>query len=124
MILVDTRVVMDDLRTGDAVLLAIFQPHHAAICGTTRAEVLNGARSPTDRQQLLAALNTFGQVPIPDTLWDTIGDNLANLRSRGVTLPFADVVIATVAIENDLELWTRDTQFARVQAVFSCLTLF
>ena len=39
MILVDTSVVIDYLRSADATLLALFQAHDAAICGVTRAEV-------------------------------------------------------------------------------------
>lgn len=57
-------------------------------------------------------------------MWDRVGDHLAALRSAGVTVPFADVVIATLAIENDIELWTRDRQFAIIQRVLPALRLF
>src|SRR5436190_22301632 len=100
MILVDTSVVIDYLRSGDARLLALFAAHTAAICGITRAEVLHGTRNPAHRPRLVAALNSFTQLPIPDASWDEVGDNLAALRAAGVTVPFMDVVIATVAIAN------------------------
>jgi predicted nucleic acid-binding protein len=63
-------------------------------------------------------------VPIPDSLWDDVGDNLAALRAAGVTVPFPDVVIATVAIANDIELWTHDNQFTMIQRVLPRLRLF
>jgi predicted nucleic acid-binding protein len=61
MILLDTSVVIDYLRTADARMLAVFQAEDAAICGVTRAEVLHGARDPAHRAQLIAALDAFGQ---------------------------------------------------------------
>ena len=66
----------------------------------------------------------FQLVSIPDALWDVVGDNLAALRSNGITVPFADVIIATVAIANDIELWTRDKQFQFIQSVLPQLRLF
>lgn len=124
MILTDTSVVIDYLRTGDPRLQQIFVNYDAAICGVTRAEVLHGARDPAQLQQLIAGLNVFRQLPIPDSLWDKIGQNLAILRAAGLTIPFVDVVLATVAIENDIELWTRDAHFANIQSVLSALKLF
>jgi predicted nucleic acid-binding protein len=124
MILTDTSVVIDFVRTSDARLARIISTYQAAVCGVTRAEVLNGARDPAHRQQLLLKLASFALVPIPDTAWDVVGDNLALLRRGGVTIPFPDAVIATVAIINDLELWTHDLQFQHIQRVLPALRLF
>ena len=52
-------------------------------------------------------LATFQFVPMPDVLWITVGDNLAALRFYGVTVPFADAVIATLGIENGIEIRAR-----------------
>jgi predicted nucleic acid-binding protein len=46
MTLVDTSVVLDFLRSGDAKLLGLFQSLPGGVCGTTRAEILHGARNP------------------------------------------------------------------------------
>ncbi|HVC95298.1 MAG TPA: PIN domain-containing protein [Pirellulales bacterium] len=124
MILVDSSVVIDYIRTRDAKMLVLFQTRNAAICGITRAEVLHGARNPADRSRLLALLGTFGQLAVADVLWDKVGDHLAELRAHGITVPFQDVVIATVAIENDIELWTHDAQFQMIQNVLPALKLF
>jgi predicted nucleic acid-binding protein len=124
MILTDSSMVIDYLRTGDPKNPAVSQAHGAAVGGVTRAEILHGTRNRKDRQRLLTVLNAFGQVPIPDSLWDDVGDNLAALRAAGVTVPFPDVVIATVAIANGIELWTRDNQFTMMQQVLPRLRLF
>lgn len=124
MILVDTSVIIPFLRSADPKLDRLFRTLPVAICGITRAEVLNGVRSPADRAQTVTFLNGFAPVETPEPIWDTVGDNLNALRTNGVTIPFPDAVIATVAITNDIELWTRDAHFGLVQRVLPVLRLF
>ncbi len=124
MILTDTTIVVEFLRTADARIRNLIVTNQAAVCGVTRAEVLHGARDAKHRVHLVRALGLFQQVVIPDDHWDLIGDQLAHWRSSGLTVPFADAVIATVAVLNYLELWTRDAHFSRIQAVTPKLRLF
>lgn len=124
MTVVDTSVVIDYLRSSDNVLLRLFQLHDAAICGVTRAEVLAGIRGPEHRQRVVAALDVFQQIETRETHWDRVGDHLAALRRRGISVPLADVIIATIAVENDAELWTRDRQFQHIQLALGQLRLF
>jgi predicted nucleic acid-binding protein len=124
MILVDTSVVIDFLRSSDVSILDAILEHDAAICGVTRAEVLHGARDGNHRQSLIAALDLFGSAPLPESIWDVVGQNLAELRASGVTVPLADAVIATVAASNGVALWTRDKHFERIQQVMPALQLF
>jgi predicted nucleic acid-binding protein len=123
MILVDASVIIAYLKRPDAKVLALFQAHQAAVCGITRAEVLHGARNAADRQRLLNLLSILGQVPIPDSIWDAVGDALAALRAAGLTVPFPDVVLACVAIASGVEFWARDQQFSLMQAVLPRLRL-
>ena len=124
MILVDTSVLIDYFRSKDVELLRRLREQDAAICGATRAEILCGARDELHRDRLLDALDALNQVSIPDSLWDEIGGVLALLRRSGITVPFADVVIATAAISSGLELWTRDKQFLLIQQVLPLLRIF
>jgi predicted nucleic acid-binding protein len=124
MILVDSGVLIDFLRTQDAKLDALFRSLPVAICGVTRAEILHGARSSADRGRLLIFLGAFQQVPFAEPLWDLVGDNLAALRASGVTVPFPDAVLATLAIDNDIEVWARDPHFAAMQTALPRLRLF
>jgi predicted nucleic acid-binding protein len=124
MVLVDTTVMVDWLRGRDARLSKLLPTLPVAICGVTRAEILHGARDPAHRTRLLAQLAGFPLVPIPDPLWTAVGDNLAILRSRGVTVPFQDAVIASLALVNDIEVWARDRHFPDIQLVIPTLKLF
>jgi len=56
--------------------------------------------------------------------WDELSINLFNLKTKGVTVPFQDAMIATIAISNNLTLWTRDKHFFLMQKVLSKLKIF
>ena len=124
MILVDSGVLIDYLRTKDPKLDRLFQSEPVAVCGVTRAEILAGARGAKDRQRLVQFLSTFQQVPIPEALWDLIGDYLASLYASGITVPLPDVVIATLGIENDMEVWARDPHFLLMHKALPRLKLY
>jgi len=124
MILTDTTVVIDYLRVPTARLVKIIQAHQAAICGATLSEVYAGARSPADFKKYDNALSLFSVVAIRKKTWANLGRNLAQLGAKGITVPFPDGLIATVAIDNDLELWNHDRHFADMQKVLPALKLF
>ena len=124
MILVDTSVLIDYLRTPADRVLRLLEKNEAAICGVTRAEILAGARNPADLQRITGSLDVLGRIAITEEFWDVLGKNLSLLRSAGTTVPFADAVIATLAVESNVELWTRDAHFARIQGILARLRLF
>jgi predicted nucleic acid-binding protein len=63
-------------------------------------------------------------LPTPETAWDALGDNLCALRGKGVNVPLADGLLATLAIMHGAELWTRDAHFGLIQKVLPALRLF
>jgi len=124
MMLVDTNVLIAVLRTNDPKLANLLNTNGAAACGIVQAELLCGARTPRERALIVAILGTLGTAPITEAIWEQVGDNLATLRSRGVTVPFPDVVMATLAVSLGTELWTRDQHFALMQQALPALRLF
>lgn len=124
MILVDTSVVIDDIRGKDAKLQALMARHPVAICGFVRAEFLCGARNAAHRSKLLGNLAAYQQLAFPEPLWDAFGDNMAALRLKGFTFPLPDVAIVTLGIHESIEVWARDRHFTDIQEVLPALRLF
>jgi hypothetical protein len=124
MILVDTSVLVDYLRFPSDRVLYLFQTYEAAICGVIRAEILAGVRNAQDAAKVANGLNLFELIHTPETIWDAVGQNAAALRGNGITVPFTDVLIATLAVENGLPLWTKDKHFQRLGNVMNSLVLF
>jgi predicted nucleic acid-binding protein len=108
----------------DPKLTSLFRTLPLAVCGVMRAELLHGVRNPRDRARLIVLLDAMTQLPIPETIWDRVGDHLADLRAGGITIPFPDAVIATTAIANGIEVWTRDPHFTLAQSILPALRLF
>jgi predicted nucleic acid-binding protein len=123
-ILVDTSVVIDYVRGRDPKVAALMLQHPVAVCGIVRAEMLCGARDQGHRAKLLMVLAAFAQLSIPELIWDAVGDNLATLRRQGITVPLPDALIATLGIENGMEVWARDPHFPIMQAALPQLKLF
>jgi len=124
MILVDSTVLIDYFRKKDQKLLSLMKTQGGAVCGIVRAEILHGARDARHRGRLRAGLNALHQISLPEALWDLVGDNLAALRAAGVTVPFTDAILATLALSLDIEFWARDKHFSAIQKVLPQLKLF
>jgi predicted nucleic acid-binding protein len=124
MILTDTTLVVDYLRAPTARMVQTINDHEAAIGGVTLAEIYAGARSPKDFKKYDAALSVFARINIPKKIWSQLGRNLALLGANGLTVPFPDALIATVALENDLELWHHDRHFPEIQKIIPQLKMF
>ena len=124
MILLDSSVVVEYLRAPGGKLQRLFAQLRPAICGVIRAEVLHGARDLAHLKVLSIALDQLPQHPIPQDIWDEMGRNLCELRLHGLTVPFADALIATIAIRDGMEVWTYDNHFRLIQSVLTTLPLF
>jgi predicted nucleic acid-binding protein len=124
MILVDTSVLIDALRKADPKLRAIFASIQPAICGVIKAEVLHGAQDTKHWNKLNKSLSAFPNVSFLESLWEDLGRHLFTLRTNGVSAPFNDVMIATLAMHNNLEVWARDTHYALMQQVLPALRLY
>lgn len=124
MILLDTSVLIRYLRTASPSIRQVFEAADCAICGVTRAEILHGAKTSQDAIDLSQALDIFTQLPTPEPAWNQLGHHLASLRAKGLPLPFQDVLLATLAIEHNADLWSYDAHFQLIRNVLPNLKLF
>ena len=95
-----------------------------AVCGVVRAELLHGAVSAKDFANITTMLEAFDEfnLEIPD--WQILGDNLYNLRKKGISVPFSDAIIATIALKHGIPIWTGDRHFLLIQSVLTGLNIY
>lgn len=74
-------------------------------------ELLSGARDKKNYTALLEELSALRQFPINEDIWTKSYQQAFSLRRRGVTVPNTDMLIATVAQENQLILLHADHHF-------------
>jgi hypothetical protein len=50
-------------------------------------------------------------------LWQKAGDLSASLKKKGMNLPFSDILLAAIAIEHNLQVFTLDKHFEQIPKV-------
>lgn len=91
----------------------------AVLCDLVRLELWNGAGSAKEQRLLRELEEELETVPTTDDVWARSRELARQARSRGFTVPAADLVIAACAEHHGLGLIHRDahfTQLARLQA--------
>ena len=124
MVLADTNVFIDFWNHPTEELTSRFEKEEIVICGVVRAELLHGAVSDKGLNEINVMLEAFDEMSFEIDDWKTLGDNLYRLRKGGLSVPFSDAIIATLAIKYSIPVWTGDKHFALMQSVLTDLELF
>lgn len=83
-------------------------------CGIVKYELVQGLRTRDAEKKLLDALQAVTHLEMTEALWLDAGRLSAILRKKGVTLPLSDILIAALALQNDLAVLTIDRHFSHV----------
>jgi predicted nucleic acid-binding protein len=118
MVLVDSSAWIESLRrNGDMrVKLAVeglLDAYEAQWCAPVRLEVLGGARLE-ERAMLGAMFSVVPYRPSREDDWDRAVALAWRLRSRGLTVPWLDVLIASIAIHDSVRLYALDAHFKEI----------
>jgi|SRR6056297_3895061 len=124
MIFVDTNIIIDFWRNPTKEVNEIFQRNEIATSGIVLAELLHGARSEKEMHKIMHALSDFSFYEIKHDDWYEIGMMLNKLRKVGLKIPFQDVMLAFIAISNNLLFWTNDKHFSYLKTHFKALQLY
>ena len=103
-ILPDSNIFIEfweNKRGRTSEIETVFDNNDIVVCGAVRAELLHGAVSEKHLRSMTVMLDAFDEANLEASDWQTLGENLYKLRTHGVTVPFADVIIASVAIKYD-----------------------
>lgn len=118
MILVDTSVWIESFkRRGESErteLLAILDRNELSTTGLVLAEVLQGAASEREYDDLRERLLASYFFDDNQDTWERAARLSYELRRRGEETPLSDIVIAMVALENELEVYSNDLHFDRI----------
>ena len=115
MVIVDTSAWIEFFRRdGDpAVKLAmksLIEHLEATLCGPVEMEFLGGAR-PHERPRIQPRFDILPYLSNDQKLWREAATHYATLRGEGITLPWNDALIATLAIGQDCRVYAVDQHF-------------
>lgn len=89
----------------------LIDDNEVVICGVILAELLRGTRSDKEYRELEERLSTLSYLETKESLWKEIGKTSHLLLRKGLQVPITDLLIATIALENNLPLLHRDKHF-------------
>ena len=116
MILADTSVWIDYLRGTGSPAAGAFDDrllaHDIVMCGPVATELLTGVDAG-ERARLWDAITGLAWIDLERAHWFVAGEVRAELRQRGVQVPFVDALIAAAAAGR-AALWTLDRNFERI----------
>ncbi len=115
MVLIDTSAWILALKPGESKAALevdrILSEDKGATTGIIILELLSGTRTEKEYQELREDLEALYYLDTPKDLWLRASHSFFHLRRRGITIPATDIIIATLAKENDCVLLHADHHF-------------
>jgi len=124
MILVDSNIIIDYWRQPNDIIKKILLENDVYICGIIKTELLYGSKDVNQYHKIIEAISDFPIIDLYPLFWDELGYNLFTLKKSGITVPIQDTMIATLAINYDLKLWTNDKHFFHIKSILPKLQIF
>lgn len=117
-ILPDTCAWIDFFRGSQTPLAKLLVDSLARVevcsCGVVLYELLQGIKSQREEKLLQDAFQALSHLEMTRQLWINAGQLSSQLRGNGHTLPFSDIIIATLALEHQCSVLTIDRHFEAV----------
>lgn len=85
------------------------------MCGPVLYELAQGMKSDKEKNAVMDALNSLEYIETSRDLWIKAGELSSALRREGKTIPFSDILIAAITIENNLSILTFDKHFEEIK---------
>ena len=85
-----------------------------AMIGVVFAELLQGCRTPKERDALKETLLALPYVEMTQSVWIRTGETASALLRRGITLPIPGLIVAAVALEQQFHLYSLDNHFRKI----------
>ena len=113
-VLVDTSVWIEFFKANSSVsnnLELLLIEGSVEICGVVLFELLQGIKSESEKLKIKEILLNLPYVEINQNIWQKSAEISLNIKKKGYTIPFSDILIGTLAMENNFSVFTLDRHF-------------
>lgn len=119
-VLIDTSVWIASFRGAPEnvteITRELLKEDRALICGPVLFEIRRGLRLP-EREKVIPLMEAIVRLPVEEEDWDLAGELDATLRSKGITIPPMDLIIARLCIRYNVQLFTLDRHFESIEGI-------
>jgi tRNA(fMet)-specific endonuclease VapC len=117
-VLIDTSIWIeffnrDSSQPGD-LLQQLLLEGRAATTGIILTELLQGAKLEKEFEAILSIVSAVPVLEATLETWVQAGRISFGLRRKGITIPTTDFVIATIAIQNECQVFSLDPHFNKI----------
>ncbi|MFP4016038.1 MAG: PIN domain-containing protein [Halanaerobiales bacterium] len=116
-ILIDTSMWIEYFKGNKAAhdIIHNNNDYEVFITGPILTELIQGIKTKKEKDRFTMCINGLAKLRITDEDWLDAG-NLGNiLRRKGITVPLPDLIIFTVAVNNNCSLFTLDKHFSIIK---------
>lgn len=82
----------------------------ALTCGPVLFEIYRGLHA-SERKKIIPLMKAIIRLPIDEKDWEIAGNLDASLRTKGITIPPMDILIAQVCLRNNVPIFALDQHF-------------
>lgn len=87
------------------------------ITGSIVSELLQGSKTRLEFDKLSQCIDAVPYIECTMQDWIKAGELSFKLRKGGVTIPLTDMLIASIALNRHMAVWTLDKHFSYIPAV-------
>jgi predicted nucleic acid-binding protein len=119
-VLVDTSVWIEFFKKGGdtgAALGSLIKTGRVVVAGVVLYEVLQGIKSEKEKRHVTALLSNLDYVEMSQDLWTSAGSLSQTLKGKGFNLPMSDILLAAMALKNNLSVFTLDSHFQHIPGI-------
>ncbi len=123
LVLIDSSAWFNFFRGKEpalSVVQTLLKEKRACICGPVATEIVQGIKNSKEASGIKTLLAALPQLEITWDTWLKAGELSLSHRNKGITFTLPDLLIATVAHEYNVPLFTFDSGFE----MFENLTLY
>jgi len=89
----------------------LLKDHVVLINGMTKLEILGGVKTKKEFERLKTRLDSLYEVAINSMVWQIAYKIAFELRRKGITVPYTDILIAACALKSRADLIHADRHF-------------
>jgi predicted nucleic acid-binding protein len=117
-IIADTSVWIEFFRDEKSLisihLQGLLRSGRVALTGMVLAEILQGVKGVREAALVRRSMEPLFFMETNREVWQMAGEMSAALRRKGLTIPLSDILIASVALDKDCEVFTTDPHFESI----------
>ena len=119
-IIVDTSIWIEYFKNNPSISIIIDEGlNNNSICitGPIISELLQGVKSDKELSLLIKYIDAIPCIHYEMQDWIDAGYISYSLRKKGITLPLTDIIIASIAKNNNAVIFTKDKHFEMIPDV-------